>query len=113
MTTDFDLIYAGVPGINCKGLCHASCGPIAASDREIDHFEKTTGKSFPDALKVLSSTEMRCPHLNVLNRCNVYQNRPLICRLWGIAEEMPCIFGCAPERVLSRKEAYFLMDQTA
>lgn len=30
-------------------------------------------------------------------RCGVYEVRPLICRLWGIIESLPCPYGCVPE----------------
>ena len=30
-------------------------------------------------------------------RCTVYAVRPMICRLWGIDETMPCPYGCVPE----------------
>jgi Fe-S-cluster containining protein len=34
-----------------------------------------------------------CPAL-VDGRCSVYEDRPLICRLWGAVESMPCVHGC-------------------
>lgn len=34
-----------------------------------------------------------CPAL-VADRCSVYEDRPLICRLWGAVESMPCPHGC-------------------
>lgn len=110
---NIDLIYIQVPKIDCKGKCSASCGPITAYDNEVDLFEKRTGKDFPDALEMLESGNLTCPHLNLLGRCDVYQNRPLICRLWGVAEGMPCVFGCTPERVLSDRIAHDMVEQTA
>lgn len=106
------LIYASVPRIACRGKCQSSCGPIAAHPREIEHFEATTGAKFPDAVKMLRSGRLDCPHLNAVGQCSVYQNRPLICRLWGVAEGMPCPWGCVPERVLPDAEAGELLRQT-
>lgn len=34
-----------------------------------------------------------CPALKH-DRCTVYDVRPLICRMWGAVESMPCHFGC-------------------
>ena len=43
-----------------------------------------------------------CPHL-VDGKCAVYENRPLVCRIYGTSETLPCS-GCTPERVLSKEE---------
>lgn len=37
-------------------------------------------------------------------RCSIYAIRPLLCRLYGLVEAMPCAFGCTPERQLTREE---------
>lgn len=44
-------------------------------------------------------------------RCSIYANRPLICRLFGVAKELPCPFGCKPERWLEKPEVYMLMQR--
>ncbi len=76
-------IYARVPHIACKGLCAESCGPIQMS--KLEH--EILGE--PPAA-------MTCTLL-VAGRCSRYEDRPLICRLWGVVPEMPCQFGCQPE----------------
>ncbi len=43
-------------------------------------------------------------------RCSVYEVRPLICRLWGATEAMPCPFGCEPDRVLTDEESSALIS---
>lgn len=109
--TDFPFIYAAVPKIACIGKCIKACGPIDAGAREKEHFERTSGKPFPDALKVLATRWADCPHLNPVGRCAVYQYRPLVCRLFGVVPEMPCPWGCKAERMLSENEATELMRQ--
>jgi hypothetical protein len=54
--------------------------------------------------------QLTCPLL-VDNRCSMYDNRPLICRLWGIIREMPCPFGCAPDRIPSDAEVSAWWDE--
>ena len=49
--------------------------------------------------------------LTAEGRCSVYSIRPLICRIWGAAEGIPCVFGCQPERLLSKEEADVLMRE--
>lgn len=119
MPTPYPLIYAAVPRIACKGKCQGSCGPIAVSARERAYFEGQTGKAFPDALKILNAavregSPLECPYLNLIGQCDVYQNRPLICRLWGVigdVEAMRCPYGCVADRLLTDAEAQNLLEQ--
>src|SRR5882724_110718 len=95
------LVYALVPKIACKGKCVEACGPISASPREREFFERNSGKKFPDAVKMLKEKQLDCPHLDPLGRCTVYEFRPLVCRLFGVVPEMPCPFGCVAESLLT------------
>jgi hypothetical protein len=40
--------------------------------------------------------ELSCPHLGK-NGCEVYDDRPLICRLFGTTPRLPCPNGKRPE----------------
>lgn len=40
--------------------------------------------------------ELHCVHLGP-NGCDVYAERPLICRLFGTASSLPCPNGCRPD----------------
>ena len=48
-----------------------------------------------------------CPYLDLeTKRCTIHSRRPLICRLYGISEGLPCPFGCKPKpRMLTNAEA--------
>lgn len=85
---ELDQLYAELPAIECQGLCAESCGPIAMSALERKRIEERGVKLLPLA--------MTCPALTPLNRCSVYEVRPLICRLWGLVEQMACPWGCRP-----------------
>lgn len=52
-----------------------------------------------------------CTFLNG-TRCSLYSIRPVICRLWGVVESMPCPHGCKPERVLTDEEGFGLVAAT-
>jgi Fe-S-cluster containining protein len=106
------LTYAAVPKVNCKGKCIRACGPIEATPRERLVFERATGKPFPDPLTVLKSKHAECPYLDAMGRCEVYRDRPMICRLYGAVQGMRCPFGCVPERWLSDTEASELLKAT-
>jgi hypothetical protein len=93
-------LYKRVPSIACKGHCWHSCGPIVVGAREHQAMQKASGG------KVLALTaEHMCGFLTADRQCEVYAARPLICRLWGVVPEMPCPWGCATERVLTKPEA--------
>jgi hypothetical protein len=51
-----------------------------------------------------------CPMLDG-NRCSVHPVRPLICRMWGVAENMLCPHGCTAERTLSWDEGQALLAE--
>ena len=89
-------IYRAVPQVACKGLCSEACGPIDMSDAERRRLAER-GVVIPPVgevlEKIISGRPPVCPAL-VDNRCSVYEDRPLICRLWGAVESMPCEHGC-------------------
>jgi hypothetical protein len=95
-------IYADVPAIDCQGLCHESCGPIIVDKPERDSIQRRHGVE-------VGRLAWDCPALTLLKRCGVYEDRPLICRLWGVVESMPCEWGCRPERYLTDAEGFALL----
>lgn len=100
MTDDrLDLIYAELPTLVCRGKCAESCGPIAMSPLERERVTATAGRE-PDFDETLTC------NLLVDERCSAYAVRPTICRLWGLVESMPCLWGCKPSRYLSDAEGY-------
>jgi uncharacterized protein len=84
-------MYASLPTVVCKGLCAESCGPIACSQAEADRMEAAAGRPLE------FTRGMTCGYLDqVHRRCTVYAVRPMICRLWGVAKDMACPWGCQP-----------------
>lgn len=116
MTSPLDQIrdlYKEIPDLACKGFCANSCGPIDMSDTErsrlvdlgveIPVFTTERARAWADGAR------LDCPALSPMRTCSVYEDRPLICRLWGVAESMPCVWGCRPVRELTDAEAYDLI----
>lgn len=98
-------VYAEVPPIECRGLCHDSCGSLGTSAAE-----RAVIRDRGVELPPLAVFPAGCPALTILKRCSVYDVRPLICRLWGVAEGMPCTYGCRPAGgLLPDSEAYRLL----
>jgi uncharacterized protein len=96
-------LYDEIPAINCQGLCHDSCGPIVTSVRERNRIEKAAGKP------LTCGRGASCSMLTADRRCGVYEQRPMICRLWGVIRGLACPYGCRPERYLDELESFRLL----
>ncbi|MEE8422880.1 MAG: YkgJ family cysteine cluster protein [Dehalococcoidia bacterium] len=92
-------VYRELPRLECKGLCLEFCGPVPTSPAERSRIHRAAGR------RVITGADAVCPYLSEQGRCTVYSIRPLMCRLWGMAEGMECPHGCKPDRPLSREDA--------
>lgn len=104
---DLAAVYAQLPTIECRGLCHSQCTVVPATDEELAAMQALGGDGRPH-----KKDKLRCRYLTRSNRCKVYEARPLMCRLYGVAEGLECPHGCKPSRLLTQEEAARLMDQT-
>lgn len=96
-------LYAKVPDTGCKGLCQEHCTTIAGGRREA---QRMTDAGFPIPTSAAALMRERrsavteaepCAALSEEGRCLARRVRPLICRLWGSTEGLPCEHGCVPE----------------
>jgi Fe-S-cluster containining protein len=99
-----DALYKTLPGVQCRGFCKDSCGPIAASRAEVERIEKVADK------RLAVGEDLTCSMLDADGRCVVYAVRPMICRLFGTVEKLKCPHGCVPERWLSEALAMRKID---
>lgn len=90
-----DALYAQLPPLECKGLCAHSCIPIDMAPAERERVRQA-GADIPHAKEMERQGLKACPALTE-GRCTVHEVRPMICRLWGTDETMPCPHGCVPE----------------
>jgi Fe-S-cluster containining protein len=81
-----------IPSFTCKPGCHDCCGPVTASSEEMSRLPVKSDAEHETALANLS-----CPHLGK-NGCEVYDERPLICRLFGTTPRLACPEGKGPEK---------------
>jgi Fe-S-cluster containining protein len=86
-------LWATLPDVECLGQCWDACGPIRMTTPEHALTERA-GFDIPDAAH--NGNAYLCPALTMLKQCAVYDVRPMICRLWGVSEHMPCNYGCRP-----------------
>lgn len=107
-----DKLNAQVPNVACKGLCHHSCSFIDMGPAERQRIIDAGGPHI-GPFQTKPGTD-DCPALTDDKRCSVYRVRPMICRLWGAADDplLTCPHGCtaeAGERVLRDDQARALL----
>ena len=80
-----------IPTFECVPGCHDCCGPVTASSEEMSRLPVKS-----DAVHAAALAELSCPHLGDKG-CEVYAERPLICRLFGTTPRLACPNGKRPE----------------
>lgn len=95
-----DDLRARIPTFRCIVGCHDCCGPVTASSEEMTRLPVKSEAEHAAAL-----AELSCPHLGE-HGCQVYEERPLICRLFGTTPRLLCPNGARPVYMIdSRTEA--------
>lgn len=61
--------------------------------------------------RMAAGEDYTCPAL-VDGQCSVYDDRPLICRLWGVTEGLPCPYGCEPDSVVPDADAFGMLSES-
>lgn len=116
-----DALYAQLPAVECKGLCHDACTAIDASELERERLRER-GVELPATSATHRYQEIlatgvvpRCPALGPLNTCRVYDVRPFVCRAFGAVydptlvnpahtQPMMCDHGCIPDGTITVAE---------
>jgi hypothetical protein len=86
-----------VPSFTCIVGCHDCCGPVTASSEEVARLPVKTEAEHAAAL-----AELSCPYLGK-HGCEVYGERPLICRLFGTTPRLRCPNGKRPVYMVDTK----------
>lgn len=91
-------VYDQVPAMaDCKGNCWISCGPASMTPWERKRLADAGHRITPDEIARKAPYDFWCEALGPDGRCLAYEKRPLICRIWGTVEWLPCPWGCRPE----------------
>lgn len=111
---ELEKLYAQIPKFKCISGCTDCCGPVPASREEIRRSPQLGG--YIDQLEQLVSDDVRswcatCPYARENHGCAIYNERPLLCRLFGatVDPRLQCVHGCGPERPLSQAVTNQLM----
>jgi hypothetical protein len=83
-----------IPSFTCIVGCHDCCGPVTASSEELARLPAKSEAEHAAAL-----AELSCPHLGH-HGCEVYAERPLICRLFGTTPRLLCPNGQRPQYMI-------------
>ncbi len=102
-------ILAKIPELECKGDCIEACTEFEVfpvEEREIQQYCTENKIPYTPFLKneqLYFKIRSGCDPCKYLKdgKCSIYPVRPVICRLWGNVEAMPCKFGCKPDKVLT------------
>jgi Fe-S-cluster containining protein len=113
-----EAIYASLPNIDCQGLCHDECTALYMSNREAQRAALAGVELPPPGVAkpaMLADDDWRCPALSADHRCTIYDARPLICRLYGLAgDELSCPHGCRPSALpLTQAEVVALVTRAS
>ncbi|MGI6202202.1 MAG: YkgJ family cysteine cluster protein [Eubacteriales bacterium] len=90
-------LYKRIPASKCKDGCDRCCHNI---------IQFTPSE---EAMMGGYRWDGQCPHLKE-GKCAVYDNRPLVCRIYGTSELFQCK-DCTPERLLSEEETLEIMRE--
>lgn len=83
-----------IPAFDCLPGCHDCCGPVTTSPEEMARLPVKSDAQHDAAL-----AELNCVYLGK-NGCEVYAERPLICRLFGTTPKLVCPHGKRPEAMI-------------
>lgn len=102
-------LYDLLPDIDCTGDCWRHCGVAPTGDAERENISEAYSE---DAIPTPGG-DMMCNQLDRdTKRCTIHEERPLICRLFGLVKSkfMRCPHGCEPEFWVPDEVAHQLMD---
>lgn len=80
-----------IPSFECIPGCHDCCGPVTASSEEVARLPIKSNAAHDAAL-----AELNCVYLGKQG-CEVYAERPLICRVFGTTPKLACPHGKHPD----------------
>jgi Fe-S-cluster containining protein len=108
-------IYDQIPALPaCDGRCWTTCGPIHMTTRERQRIRGAGTRITPWQEAVRQLPGFWCEALSGDKRCQVYELRPVVCRLMGAVESLPCPYGCQPDPApLSDADGVRLLNEAA
>lgn len=94
-------LYKKVPDFKCIKGCFECCGPVPICDEEAKILNLSSH------MTPSSCFDNICSYASI-SGCKIYNNRPFLCRLFGVVEKMKCP-KVQHDRFISQKEEKKLM----
>lgn len=92
-------IYQQIPQFKCKDGCTDCCGPVPFTKEEWDKVEdKRVAKNID------------CPY-STEEKCDIYKDRPFMCRIFGASTDLLCPHNCRPLNLLTEEKTRELTSQ--
>ena len=102
----------------CKSGCNDCCGVVPFSDIEkarasalkpMEAWERYQGSAW---LLKSALANFSCPFSDKNNGCQIYDVRPMVCRLFGVVdhEMMKCPHGSAPKKMITEAQSRALIS---
>lgn len=86
-------LYKKIPSFKCMLGCTDCYGPVPFSEWEWSRIkDKRQAKG------------LKCPYAS-RQGCEIYEQRPFVCRLYGAIEILRCPYGRGPGKLLPDEEA--------
>lgn len=86
-----------IPSFECIPGCTDCCGPIVFSKWEWSQVkEKKEAESID------------CPY-SLQSKCEIYDDRPILCRIYGTVEDLLCPHGKRPPTLLTKEQGKDIM----
>lgn len=87
--------------VNCPPGCTACCGPVPFSP-----FERERAMALMPMVAMSHDIgrDTTCPYVKDCG-CGIYAERPIICRLMGLSDRMPCPKGATCDKPISSHTA--------
>jgi hypothetical protein len=95
-------LYKKIPRFECIEGCTDCCGPVPWTEWEL----KQAGLEAPPPERA----DKTCQFADG-GSCQIYQHRPLMCRLFGTVEDLRCPHGRGPLKVLSVEDGHTIVSR--
>jgi hypothetical protein len=99
-----DRLYAKIPAFACRPGCTDCCGPVVAGVVE----RERAPQLLESVAAAVAGGCASCPY-GAGGSCEIYDDRPVICRIYGTVEDLRCPHGCGPDRLLSAAQGRALL----
>jgi Fe-S-cluster containining protein len=118
MNRDLRKLYRECPPMRCNAGCFDCCGPVPWHPDELARVkdrvpaEGVRMRHVGGGWHLMAGSDGMCPFASSAG-CAVYDDRPLMCRLFGTArdKQIACPHGCRPARPISDAKAAEIRDR--